>query len=66
MLCFSNKGKVYWLKVYEVPQGSRTSRGKPIVNLLKMDEDERINAILPVQRVPRGPLRVHRDRRKAP
>jgi DNA gyrase subunit A len=48
VLCFSNKGKAYWLKVYEVPQGSRNSRGKPIVNLLKMDEDERINAILPV------------------
>jgi DNA gyrase subunit A len=49
VLCFSNKGKLYWIKVYEVPQGSRTSRGKPIVNLLKMDEDERINAILPVR-----------------
>ena len=49
VLCFSNKGKVYWIKVYEVPQGARTSRGKPIVNLLKMDEDERINAILPVR-----------------
>ena len=49
VLCFSNKGKVYWIKVYEVPQGSRTSRGKPIVNLLKMDEVERINAILPVR-----------------
>ena len=49
VLCFSNKGKVYWIKVYEVPQGSRTSRGKPIVNLLKMDEGERINAILPVR-----------------
>jgi len=48
ILCFSNKGKVYWVKVYEVPQGSRTSRGKPIVNLLKMEEDEKINAILPV------------------
>jgi DNA gyrase subunit A len=48
VLCFSNKGKVYWLKVYEVPMGSRTSRGKPIVNLLRMEEDERINAILPV------------------
>jgi DNA gyrase subunit A len=48
VLCFSNKGKAYWLKVYEVPQGSRSSRGKPIVNLLKMEEDERINAILPV------------------
>ena len=49
VLCFSNKGQVYWIKVYEVPQGSRNSRGKPIVNLLKMDEDERINAILPVR-----------------
>jgi DNA gyrase subunit A len=49
VLCFSNKGKLYWIKVYEVPQGSRTSRGKPIVNLLKMDEGERINAILPVK-----------------
>jgi DNA gyrase subunit A len=49
VLCFSNKGKVYWLKVYEVPQGSRTSRGKPIVNLVQMEEDERINAILPVR-----------------
>jgi DNA gyrase subunit A len=49
VLCFSNKGKVYWIKVYEVPQGGRASRGKPIVNLLKMDEDERINAILPVR-----------------
>ena len=48
VLCFSNKGKAYWLKVYEVPMGSRTSRGKPIVNLLRMEEDERINAILPV------------------
>ncbi|HET7731720.1 MAG TPA: DNA gyrase subunit A [Usitatibacter sp.] len=49
VLCFSDKGKVYWIKVYEVPQGSRGSRGKPIVNLLKMEEDERINAILPVR-----------------
>src|SRR3954469_15637438 len=49
VLCFSNKGKVYWIKVYEVPQGSRNSRGKPIVNLLRMDENERINAILPVK-----------------
>ncbi|HZZ92797.1 MAG TPA: DNA gyrase subunit A [Usitatibacter sp.] len=48
VLCFSNRGKAYWLKVYEVPMGSRSSRGKPIVNLLRMEEDERINAILPV------------------
>jgi DNA gyrase subunit A len=49
VLCFSNKGKVYWIKVYEVPLGSRASRGKPIVNLLRMDQDEKINAILPVR-----------------
>jgi DNA gyrase subunit A len=49
MLCFSNLGRVYWLKVYEVPQGSRTSRGRPIVNLLPLAENEKINAILPVK-----------------
>ena len=49
ILCFSNRGRVYWLKVYEVPQGSRGSRGKPIVNLLPLEEGEKINAILPVK-----------------
>ncbi len=49
ILCFSNMGRVYWLKVYEVPQGSRTARGKPIVNLLPLAENEKINAILPVR-----------------
>jgi len=48
ILCFSNRGSVYWLKVYEVPQGSRISRGKPIVNLLPLVEGEKINAVLPV------------------
>ncbi len=48
ILCFSNRGRVYWLKVYEVPQGTRISRGKPIVNLLPLEADEQINAILPV------------------
>jgi DNA gyrase subunit A len=48
ILCFSNRGRVYWLKVYEVPQGSRASRGKPIVNLLPLEEGEKINAVLPV------------------
>ncbi len=48
ILCFSNRGSVYWLKVYEVPQGSRISRGKPIVNLLPLAEGEKINAVLPV------------------
>jgi len=49
ILCFSSLGKAYWLKVYELPQASRTARGKPIVNLLPLQEDERITAILPVQ-----------------
>ncbi len=48
ILCFSNLGRVHWLKVYEVPQGSRISRGKPIVNLLQLEDGEKINAILPV------------------
>ena len=48
ILCFSNRGRVYWLKVYEVPLGSRISRGKPIVNLLPLESGEKINAVLPV------------------
>ncbi|MFA6314703.1 MAG: DNA gyrase C-terminal beta-propeller domain-containing protein, partial [Sterolibacterium sp.] len=49
ILCFSNRGRVYWLKVYEVPQGSRVSRGKPIVNLFPLEEGEKITAVLPVK-----------------
>jgi len=49
ILCFSNKGKVYWLKVYELPQAGRTARGKPIINLLPLSEGERINAMLPIR-----------------
>jgi DNA gyrase subunit A len=49
ILCFSNRGQVYWIKVYEVPQGSRISRGKPFVNMLQLGEGEKINAILPVK-----------------
>ncbi|MGB5165308.1 MAG: DNA gyrase subunit A [Woeseiaceae bacterium] len=49
MLCFSSRGKLYWLKVYQVPQASRGSRGKPIVNLLPLEADERINAVLPIK-----------------
>lgn len=49
ILCFSSHGQVYWLKVYEVPQGSRISRGKPIVNLFPLAEGEKINAILSVK-----------------
>ncbi|MFN2331026.1 MAG: DNA gyrase subunit A [Halomonas sp.] len=49
VLLFSNRGKVYWLKVYEMPAASRGSRGKPLVNMLPLDEGEAINAILPVR-----------------
>ena len=49
ILCFSNRGKVYWLKVYEIPQAGRSARGKPIVHLLSLNEGEQINAILPVR-----------------
>jgi DNA gyrase subunit A len=49
ILCFSNRGRVYWLRVYNVPQGSRASRGKPIVNLLPIVGGEKITAILPIK-----------------
>lgn len=48
ILCFTNLGKVYWLKVYQIPVAGRNSRGRPMVNLLPLDEDERISSILPV------------------
>jgi DNA gyrase subunit A len=54
ILCFSNRGRVYWLKVYNVPQGSRASRGKPIVNLVPLAENEKITAILPVKEFAEG------------
>ena len=49
LLCFSSRGRLYWLKVYELPQASRAARGKPIINLLPLEEGERINAILPIR-----------------
>tara|TARA_B100000586_G_scaffold33303_1_gene21341 strand:+ start:1237 stop:3783 length:2547 start_codon:yes stop_codon:yes gene_type:complete len=49
LLCFSSRGKLYWLKVYELPQASRTARGKPIINLLPLREGEQINAVLPIR-----------------
>ncbi|MGH8760041.1 MAG: DNA gyrase C-terminal beta-propeller domain-containing protein, partial [Burkholderiales bacterium] len=49
VLCFSNRGRLYWIKVYNVPQGGRASRGKPIVNLLPLVDGEKITAILPVK-----------------
>lgn len=49
ILCFSSRGRMYWLKVYQLPLASRTARGKPIVNILPLEENERITAILPVR-----------------
>lgn len=49
ILCFSSRGRLYWLKVYEVPEGNRNSRGKPIVNLFPLVEGEKITAVLPVR-----------------
>ncbi len=49
ILCFSNRGRVYWKKVYELPQAGRAARGRPMVNLLPLEEGERINAVLPVR-----------------
>jgi DNA gyrase subunit A len=49
LLCFSSRGKVYWLRVFELPQAGRGSRGKPIVNLLPLEEGEKISAVLPIK-----------------
>ena len=54
ILCFSNIGKVYWLKVYQIPVAGRNSRGRPMVNLLPLGEDERITSILPVHEYTEG------------
>jgi len=54
VLCFSSHGKVYWLKVYELPQAGHTARGRPIVNLLPLEQGERINATLPVREYEEG------------
>ncbi|HVO17917.1 MAG TPA: DNA gyrase subunit A [Anaeromyxobacter sp.] len=52
LLVFTNRGKVYWLKVHEIPQASRAARGKPIVNLVQLSQGEKVAAILPVRRLP--------------
>jgi DNA gyrase subunit A len=52
LLCFSNRGRVYWLKVYQLPMAGRGGRGKPIVNLLPLEDGERINAMLPIRDYP--------------
>ncbi len=52
LLCFTSAGKVYWIKVYELPQASRAARGKPIVNLLPLEPDDHVQAVLPVREFP--------------
>ena len=52
LLCFTSRGRIHWLKVYELPQASHVSRGKPIVNLLPLEKGERVNAVLPVREYP--------------
>ncbi|MGB0847010.1 MAG: DNA gyrase subunit A [Thiolinea sp.] len=54
ILCFSSRGRMYWLKVYQLPMASRNSRGRPMVNLLPLEEGERINAILPIREYSEG------------
>ncbi len=54
ILCFSSRGKCYWLKVYELPQAGRNARGRPMNNLLPLEEGERINAILPIREYEEG------------
>ena len=49
LLCFSNRGRLYWLKVFEVPQGASTSRGKPVVNMFPIEDGEKITAVVPVK-----------------
>lgn len=54
ILCFSSRGRLYWMKVYQLPEASRGARGRPIINLLPLDADERITAILPVREYEEG------------
>ncbi|MFV0478120.1 MAG: DNA gyrase subunit A [Parahaliea sp.] len=54
ILCFTNLGKVYWLKVYQIPLAGRNSRGRPMINLLPLDEGERVTSILPVNEYSEG------------
>ncbi len=54
ILCFSSRGKCYWLKVYELPQAGRNARGRPMNNLLPLEQNERINAVLPIREYEEG------------
>ena len=52
LMCFSNKGKVYWLRVFQIPQGSRGAKGRPLVNMLPLEDGERITTLLPTRDMP--------------
>ena len=54
LLCFSNQGRVYWIKVYQLPEAQRTARGRPIINILPLKEGENINAMLPIKNYDSG------------
>ncbi|MEQ5205446.1 DNA topoisomerase (ATP-hydrolyzing) subunit A [Proteus sp. fly-1067] len=54
ILCFSSRGRLYWMKVYQLPEASRGARGRPIINLLPLEQNERITAILPVREYEEG------------
>ncbi|MCS5881451.1 hypothetical protein LNP17_21980 [Klebsiella variicola subsp. variicola] len=64
ILCFSSRGRLYWMKVYQLPEASRGARGRPIVNLLPLEADERITAILPVREYEEGRQRLYGDRQR--
>lgn len=64
ILCFSSRGRLYWMKVYQLPEASRGARGRPIVNLLPLEANERITAILPAARVRRGRERLYGHRQR--
>ncbi|WP_428243781.1 DNA gyrase subunit A [Gynuella sp.] len=49
IMCFSDRGKVYWLKVWEIPQAGRTAKGRPLINILNLDDNERVTAVLPIE-----------------
>jgi len=66
LLVFTNRGRVYWLKVHAIPQAQRTARGKPIVNLVQLTQGEKLAAILPVRRLPEPPTSAAGEEADAP
>ncbi|MDK4539961.1 DNA gyrase C-terminal beta-propeller domain-containing protein, partial [Kingella kingae] len=56
LMCFTNLGKCHWIKVYRLPEGGRNSRGRPINNVIQLEENEKVSAILPVRDFPEDEL----------